>query len=186
MNNELPRTPWPLRKAAKRWSGSTAPLPPKELIAAAGTIPVSLCAGTEHPIALAEQHLPRNLCALIKSSYGHALGETCPYFQASDLLLADATCDGKKKMFELLARKRPLYLLQLPQTAATKESRAYWLGELCRVKQLLEEFCGKTITEEDLTEQIRLYNRLRAAVLPNPNSGFSCGYGTGNTGAGCR
>lgn len=152
------------RACGKKVVGVYCAFTPKELIAAAGAIPVSLCAGTEHPIALAEQHLPRNLCALIKSSYGHALGETCPYFQATDLLLADATCDGKKKMFELLARKRPLHLLQLPQTAATEESRAYWLGELCRVKQLLEEFCGKTITDEDLTEQIRLYNRLRAAV----------------------
>lgn len=137
---------------------------PKELIAAAGAIPVALCAGSEFSIPLAEQHLPRNLCALIKSSYGHALGGTCPYFKATDLLLADATCDGKKKMFELLARLKPLHLLQLPHTADTAASRQYWLGELVRVKTIIEECTGNTITDANLLAQIKLYNRLRVAV----------------------
>jgi len=137
---------------------------PKELIAAAGAIPVALCSGSDVPIPLAEQHLPRSLCALIKSSYGHAIADSCPYFRATDLLVADATCDGKKKMFELLGRKRPLHLLQLPQTAATKESHAYWLGELCRIREILAVECGRAITDEALQTQIRLYNRLRAAL----------------------
>lgn len=137
---------------------------PKELIAAAGAIPVSLCSGSDIPIPLAEQHLPRNLCALIKLSYGHAIGDSCPYFRATDILLADATCDGKKKMFELLRRKRPLHLLQLPQTAATVESHDYWLEELRRIKAILEQECGQIITDEALKHQIVLYNRMRAAV----------------------
>lgn len=137
---------------------------PKELVAAAGAIPVALCSGSDIPIPLAERHLPRNLCALIKSSYGHAIGDSCPYFTATDLLLADATCDGKKKMFELLGRKRPLYLLQLPQTAATEESHAYWLGELRRIKILLERETGSAITDDRLRAQIVIYNRLRSKV----------------------
>ena len=46
-----------------------------------------------------EANLPRNLCPLIKSSYGFALIDTCPYFYFSDLVVGETTCDGKKKMF---------------------------------------------------------------------------------------
>lgn len=137
---------------------------PKELISAVGAIPVSLCSGTQIPIALAEEHLPRNLCALIKSSYGHAVGQTCPYFQATDMLIADATCDGKKKMYELLGRLRPLYLLQLPQTAENSEARDYWRREVVKIKKFLEEFSETEITETALFEQIKIYNCMRDTI----------------------
>lgn len=137
---------------------------PKELIAAAGAIPVALCSGTMQAIPAAEAHLPRNLCPLIKASYGHALTDSCPYFHMTDFLLADATCDGKKKMFELLAGIRPLHLLQLPQTSETPESFNYWLQELHRIKIIIEQQTDRRITEEDLLKQIRIYNRLRTTI----------------------
>ena len=137
---------------------------PKELIAAAGAIPVALCSGTNQAIPAAEAHLPRNLCPLIKASYGHALSDSCPYFHMADFLLADATCDGKKKMFELLADIKPLYMLQLPQTAETPESYSYWLQELYRVRALLEQRTGVAITDENLLGQIRMYNALRTTI----------------------
>ncbi|WDP85245.1 MAG: 2-hydroxyacyl-CoA dehydratase [Desulfobacter sp.] len=77
--------------------GTYCAFTPKEIVAAAGGIPVSLCAGSEDSFTAAEAHLPPVLCPLIKSSYGHALADTCPYFHMADFLLADATCDGKKK-----------------------------------------------------------------------------------------
>ena len=137
---------------------------PKELISAAGAIPVSLCSGTQHPIPRAEEHLPRNLCALIKSSYGHAVGKTCPYFQATDMLIGDATCDGKKKMYELLRRIRPLHLLHLPQTSGTTEAQEHWRGEVARIKEIIETFCDCRITEDALRTQIELYNQMRRTI----------------------
>lgn len=138
---------------------------PKELIAAAKAIPVALCSGTNEAIPAAEAHLPRNLCPLIKASYGHALNDSCPYFHMSDFLLADATCDGKKKMFELLPQIKPLYMLQLPQTSETPESFTYWLQELYRIRELLERQTGIIITNENLLAQIKIYNRMRTAIL---------------------
>lgn len=134
---------------------------PKELVAAADAIPVSLCSGSEEPFPVAEEHLPVNLCPLIKSSYGHAKADTCPYFHMTDFLLADATCDGKKKMFELLSRIKPLHVLMLPQHADSKESLDYWVKELRRVIDFLETNTGHAITMGDLKEQIQVYNRLR-------------------------
>ncbi len=138
---------------------------PHEIIAAAGGIPVSLCASSEKPIVKAEEHLPRNLCPLIKASYGFALSQSCPYFNETDFLVADATCDGKKKMFELMNRIRPLHLLQLPQTYETEDSLNYWIGELRRIQSFVEQGTGRQVSEEALWEQIDLYNRMREMTL---------------------
>ena len=137
---------------------------PRELVAASHAIPVSLCAGSEDPFPTAELHLPANLCPLIKSSYGHAVADTCPYFHMADFLLADATCDGKKKMFELLSRIKPLHLLLLPQSAVPKESLVAWEKELHRAVAFLESMTQIPITRENLQKQIKLYNRLRRTI----------------------
>ncbi|MEN1760552.1 double-cubane-cluster-containing anaerobic reductase [Anoxynatronum sibiricum] len=137
---------------------------PEEVIAAAKAIPVSLCAGTEKPIPTAEKHLPRNLCPLIKASYGHALDDTCPYFHYSDFLFADATCDGKKKMFELLKGVKPVHVLYLPQTYEQASSVKQWMDEIHRMIEILERETGNIITEEALREQIKLFNEHRQTV----------------------
>jgi benzoyl-CoA reductase/2-hydroxyglutaryl-CoA dehydratase subunit BcrC/BadD/HgdB len=137
---------------------------PKEIIAAAGAVPVALCSGSQEPIPEAERHLPRNLCPLIKATYGHALRNSCPYMAEVDFIFADATCDGKKKMFELLGQIKPLYLLQLPQTCGTRASLDYWLEELRKVSRLTEQITGVPVTDAALWEQITLYNRCRKTV----------------------
>ena len=53
---------------------------PVELVVAAEAIPVSLCGTRNEPIAAAEKILPRNLCPLIKSSFGFAVTDSCPFF----------------------------------------------------------------------------------------------------------
>ncbi|MBU0972412.1 MAG: 2-hydroxyacyl-CoA dehydratase family protein [Proteobacteria bacterium] len=137
---------------------------PKEIVAAAGAIPVSLCSGSEDSFPAGEKHLPANLCPLIKSSYGHAVADTCPYFHMADFLLADATCDGKKKMFELLPRIKPLHLLLLPQSAVPEVSLVSWKKELFRMAAFLEKMTQNTITQDALEQQIDLYNRLRRTI----------------------
>ena len=149
------------KEAGRKVVGIYCAFTPSEIISAAGAIPVSLCAGSQKPIQDAEKHLPRNLCPLIKSSYGFALTDTCPYFHYTDYIFADATCDGKKKMFEILGRLRPLHTLQLPQTSATEESLRYWLNELKIIRSLMEEITGESVTDDKLSEQIKLYNRCR-------------------------
>ena len=70
-----------------------------------------LCASSEEPIAAAEANLPRNLCPLIKASYGFTLTDTCPYFYFSDFIVGETTCDGKKKMFELMNEIKETFVL---------------------------------------------------------------------------
>ena len=153
---------------------------PVELIYAAGAIPVGLCATSEEPIPAAEANLPRNLCPLIKASYGFALTDTCPYFYFSDLVVGETTCDGKKKMFELMNELKETYVMQLPHSRDA-DALAFWKGQIIAFKEKLESAFGVTITDEAVRQAIRDKNRERditraylelGMLNPSPISGF--------------
>lgn len=137
---------------------------PSEIAIAAGAIPVTLCGTTQEPIEAAERELPRNLCPLIKSSYGFAITDKCPYFYFSDVLLAETTCDGKKKMYELMGKIKPMHMMNLPQTAEGEESLVFWQNEMKRFKIFLENEFDVEITDENLRNAIKLMNRERIAM----------------------
>lgn len=137
---------------------------PSEIAMAAGAIPVTLCGTTQEPIEAAEKELPRNLCPLIKSSYGFAVSDTCPYFYFSDVLLAETTCDGKKKMYELMREIKPMHIMNLPQTAKDEDSLYLWEKEMVKFKVFLEEELDVEITDEKLRDAIKLMNRERTVM----------------------
>jgi len=156
---------------------------PTELIMAAGAIPVTLCATSEEPIAAAQEHLPSNLCPLIKASYGFALTDTCPYFYFSDFIVGETTCDGKKKMFELMNDIKDTYVMQLP-SSRDDVALTMWEAEIKKFWKKLEDFYGVTITEEDVKKAILQKNAERDLVLeyldlgklnPSPISGYELG-----------
>ena len=137
---------------------------PNELIRAAGIAPVSLCGKKEAPIKDAEQDLPASLCPLIKSSYGYAVTDTCPFFSFSDILIAETTCDGKKKMYELMGELKPLHLMQLPHTQKGAAPLAYWMEGLRDLERFLVACSGIKVTEAELHAQIVLQNKIRKAL----------------------
>ena len=103
---------------------------PRELILAAGGVPVCLCGGSAKTIPAAEELLPANLCPLIKSTFGYHLLRNNPFLEMADLVVGETTCDGKKKMYELMAESRPMYVLELPQKAADADALEHWVAEL--------------------------------------------------------
>ncbi|WP_417028862.1 double-cubane-cluster-containing anaerobic reductase [Cloacibacillus evryensis] len=154
-----------LKEAGRPVIGTYCTFTPWELINAAGGISVSLCSTSDKPIAAAEKHLPRNLCPLIKSSYGFALTDTCPYFHFCDMVVGETTCDGKKKMYELLGKLRPTHVMQLPQRAGHPKSLELWKHEITALKEELEKLCGTRITDEKLAASISLRNAMHAAAM---------------------
>ncbi|WP_312310627.1 double-cubane-cluster-containing anaerobic reductase [Atlantibacter sp.] len=137
---------------------------PQEIPMAAGAVVVSLCSTSDETIEEAEKDLPRNLCPLIKSSYGFGKTDKCPYFYFSDLVVGETTCDGKKKMYEYMADFKPVHVMQLPNSTADAASRALWKAEIHRLKEAVEQRFGTTITEETLREAIALKNQERRAT----------------------
>lgn len=136
---------------------------PQEMALAMKAATVSLCASSDETIAEAEKDLPRNLCPLIKSSYGFGKTDKCPYFYFSDLVVGETTCDGKKKMYEYLEEFKPVHVMQLPNSQS-EEGLKLWKAEIIRLKELLEKQFGVTITEADIKEAIVTKNRERQAI----------------------
>ena len=153
-----------LKEQGGRVAGTFCTFTPLEILDAAGFTAVSLCGMSQETIGAAEAHLPANLCPLIKSSYGFAVSDKCPYTYFSDLIVGETTCDGKKKMYELLGKLKPVYVLHLPQG---REDYALdmWTGELRRFMAYLEEHFGVTITDEALRSAARQRNAERHARL---------------------
>ena len=134
---------------------------PLEILDAAGIIPIGLCGMSDETIIDAEADLPKNLCPLIKSSYGFAVSEKCPYTYFSDMIIGETTCDGKKKMYELLGEIKDTYVMQLPQGIDRDYAHDMWKSELHRLMKTLEEKLGVKITEDKLREAAALRNKQR-------------------------
>ena len=134
---------------------------PREIILAAGGVPVCLCGGSVEMIGPAEHHLPANLCPLIKSTFGFHVQKENPFLEMADLIVAETTCDGKKKMYELMAESRPMHILELPQKPDEPDAFRHWLGELGRLKAELERRFHVRITDAKLRKAIVAMNRER-------------------------
>jgi len=135
---------------------------PRELIMAADAVPICLCGGSAEMIAPAEEHLPANLCPLIKSTYGYHVRKANSFLEMADLIVAETTCDGKKKMYELMGRTRPMYVLELPQKPTDSDAMIHWVSELRKFKNDLEGRFGVEVTDEKIGHAIKKMNRERA------------------------
>lgn len=149
-----------IKEQGGRIAGIFCTFTPSEILDAAGFTPVSLCGMSGETIGAAEADLPKNLCPLIKSSYGFALTDKCPYTYFSDLIVGETTCDGKKKMYELLNDIRPTYVIKLPQGMGP-DTLKEWTAELRRFKEYLEKTFDIPITDEALRQAARQRNEER-------------------------
>jgi len=164
------------RKNGRPVVGILCEFTPRELILAADGVPVCLCGGSAEMAVRAEEQLPANLCPLIKSTFGYHLSKENPFLEMADLVVGETTCDGKKKMYELMGRSRPVYVLELPQKPDDADALAHWTAELRKFKGFLERRYKKTITLDRLREVVRQtnhYRRLRRRLadflaLPRP------------------
>ncbi len=135
---------------------------PQELAIAAGAATVGLCSTSGETIPTAEKDLPANLCPLIKSSYGFAKDDKCPFFYFSDIVVGENTCDGKKKMYELMSEFKDVFIMDLPNSQSEKGLELY-KEELLKMKAYVEKKFDITITDEDMRKAVKLENEIRVA-----------------------
>lgn len=150
-----------LKDKGENICGAFCQYTPSEIIYAAGLYQVALCGRSPDPIKTAETRLPANLCPLIKASYGHALEENCPYAYFSDVVVGETTCDGKKKMYELLGELKPMQVIHLPNVPDYERSLEMWTEEIRAFAKGLEEKFNVTITDDMLNESIEWCNKER-------------------------
>ena len=153
------------KDAGGRLAGVLCSYTPLEILDAAHVSAVGLCGMSDETIPAAETVLPKNLCPLIKSTFGFALTEKCPFTYYADLIVGETTCDGKKKMYEVLGDLKNVYVLHLPNARNRSYERDAWYEELKLFKGYVEGFYGITITDDDLREAAHARNRLRRSLL---------------------
>lgn len=162
------------KDAGEHIVGTFCTFTPMEVIYAAGAHPISLCGMSEETIQDAERDLPKNLCPLIKSSYGFAITNKCPFTYFSDIIVGETTCDGKKKMYEYLGQIKPMHVMQLPQALDREHAARVWKNELIILKERLEKEFNVEITDEDLKNAIEKCNEERRALKELYSLGKMC------------
>ena len=136
---------------------------PQEIAMAMGAATVGLCSTSDETIMEAEKELPKNLCPLIKSSYGFARTDKCPFFYFSDVVVGDTTCDGKKKMYEYMSEFKDVFVMELPNSQS-QEALKLWKSEIIKFKEYLEKKFNTTITEEKIREAVHINNEGRKSL----------------------
>jgi benzoyl-CoA reductase/2-hydroxyglutaryl-CoA dehydratase subunit BcrC/BadD/HgdB len=152
------------RKAGMKIAGVYCGYAPTELILAMGIAPATLCAFSNATIEAAETVLPANLCPLIKSSYGFIITDTCPFYGLSDAVIGETTCDGKKKMFELITDLKPTWIMDLPQVPDQEEAVTNWAAMIRKLQRFLEATFGAHATDDAIEAAIRDINRRNAMM----------------------
>lgn len=136
---------------------------PQEIAMAMGAATVGLCSTSDETIMEAEKELPKNLCPLIKSSYGFARTDKCPFFYFSDVVVGETTCDGKKKMYEYMSEFKDVFVMELPNSQS-QEALKLWKSEIIKFKEYLEKKFNTTITEEKIREAVHINNEGRKSL----------------------
>jgi len=152
------------KAAGRKIIGSYCVFVPEEIVLAGNATLVGLCAGADFAMEEVEKILPRNTCALIKSTFGFKLGRVCPYLEAADMVVGENTCDGKKKAYESLGPLvSNLYIMDIPQVKSEK-GKELLRTEYFHFKDAVEALTGVTIDAERLREGIHTVNAKRRAL----------------------
>jgi len=144
------------RKAGGKSIGSFCIYLPDEISMAAGVLNIPLCGGSGFSVNYADKILPRDICPLVRSTFGMALSGTCPYKTLKDCVVGETTCDAKKKTWDLLNFR----VLEVPQKKNDID-RNLWLAEVKDFAGQMEALSGTTITASSLRAGIRKQNRKR-------------------------
>lgn len=147
------------RNAGGKSIGTFCIYVPDEIAMAADVLNIPLCGGTGFTVDYADKVLPRDICPLVRSTFGMAISGTCPYKTLKDFVLGETTCDAKKKTWDLFG----IRALEVPQKKNPVD-KALWLGEVKSFMAQLEDLSGVKVTAENLREAIKKQNRKRSIL----------------------
>lgn len=161
----LANSPYEMLRERKQESGqkiigSTLTDVPEELIHAAGLLPFTIL-GTNRPIRRASALLPDNSCSLSRSDLELVLTYETDLFDGFVLPQVD---DTTQHLSDIWRRKIPASFFEcylIPRQVDRPSSRQWLLDETHRLKDSLERFTGREISEDVLRKSIIPYNENR-------------------------
>jgi bcr-type benzoyl-CoA reductase subunit C len=133
---------------------------PEELVHAAGLLPFTIL-GTNRPIRRASAFLPDNSCSLSRSDLELVLSYETAFFDGFIIPQID---DTTQHLSDLWRRKVSASFFEsflIPRQVDRPSARQWLLDETERLKESLERFTGRFISEDTLTQSITLYNENR-------------------------
>ena len=140
--------------------GSTLTDVPEELIHAAGLFPFAIL-GTNRPIRRASALLPDNSCSLSRSDLELVLTYETDLFDGFVLPQVD---DTTQHLSDIWRRKIPSSFFEcylIPRQVDRPSSRQWLLDETHRLRESLERFTGREISDQALRRSIMAYNKNR-------------------------
>ncbi|MBI5249830.1 MAG: 2-hydroxyacyl-CoA dehydratase [Desulfomonile tiedjei] len=136
---------------------------PEEILHAGGVLSIRILGSHGH-IARADAHVQTYVCKLIRSSLDMGLVGELDYL---DGVIIPYTCDGMRLLFDLWTKNVKqgfVHLLDLPLIVKGDIGRNRFEGAVIQLKKSLEDYLGKSISEEALSISIRVYNENRALL----------------------
>lgn len=138
---------------------------PVELLSAAGVGRTRLLkCGEPEVVSKGEQITKSVFCDFTKSVLGHFAAKD-PLYSGLDEVVTFYTCDSMKATAEAIDK---LFLRSrgyvVPRAGARDAGRRFFRQEILNLRQDLEALTGGEIGDDELAEEIRLYNRVRALV----------------------
>jgi benzoyl-CoA reductase subunit C len=131
---------------------------PEEIVHAAGMLPFKV-RGAPLDQDRADSHFGSYLCSILKTSLELALSDRV----ALDLFVSPPICDAARNLAAIWGRNfdYPCQILYLPQNPNSAGSTDYLRHEYDRMRRVVEEVAGRTITDADLRHSIAVFNENR-------------------------
>lgn len=136
---------------------------PEEILHAAGILSIRIL-GSQDNITHADAHIQSFVCKLIRSGLDLGLKGELDYL---DGMVIPNTCDGMRLLFEVWKKnlgKGFVQLLDLPILIRQELSQNRMHQGFVQFKRSVEEYFGKPISEEALSNSIRVYNENRSLL----------------------
>ena len=148
-----------LKRKGKKIVACFYGLVPKELVHAAGVIPIQLIE-ERNPKFEEKSGLLPYLCGMAKNLTGQLHDDVTDYI---DGVMVTTVCDTNRHVFDIWSHQKVvpnMWLVRAP-SMATDAAVRYYTHEMKRLAKELEGISGKKVTEDGLRESIGLYNENR-------------------------
>jgi benzoyl-CoA reductase subunit C len=133
---------------------------PEEILHAAGVLPVRIL-GSHEPQDVTEPHIFGMFCPFCRDCLAQGLKGRYDYL---DGIMIAQSCLHVRQAFTSWDKHRPRefsYYLCMPHHVQSPRALPYLTGELIEFKNAVEEWTGKTITDDGLDHAIEVYNENR-------------------------
>jgi benzoyl-CoA reductase subunit C len=134
---------------------------PEELFYAAGVLPVRIFGGHEADISIVEPHIHGMYCPFCRGCLAEGLKGRYEYV---DGIVIGQSCLHMRQVFFSWQRHIPHefeHYIYVPHSNQSSGRYEYLRAELVKVKEGLEKWLGRPITDEDLDRGIKICNESR-------------------------